>query len=103
MLFSLLRPSVTKSCRLYILKTVRDILTNLHTLVKHIQSTCHAQEPELCLGYFWSYFSLIICNAISCPLYNLITIRDSSTKLQTLVKHIQTCHAQKPELCCGYF
>ena len=57
----------------YNLKTVRDISTKLHTLEKHIQTTCYAQEPELCFGYFRSYFSLIICNAISCPLYNLIS------------------------------
>ena len=31
-----------------------------------------------------------------CPLYNLITVRDISTKLLTFVRHIQTtCHAQK--------
>ena len=39
------RLCVTKSCRLYNLKTVRDISTKLHTFVKHIQTTCHAQEP----------------------------------------------------------
>ena len=57
---------------------------------------CHAQEPELCFGYFWSYFPLIICDAISCPLYNLITVRGISTKLHAFVKHIQAmCHAQE--------
>ena len=91
------RLSVTKLCTLYNLKTVRDISTKLHTLVKHIQTRCHAQEPELCFGYFWSYFPLIVCNDILCPFYNLITIRGISTKLHTLVKHIKlTCHAQKP-------
>ena len=37
--------SVTKLCPLYNLKTVRDSSTKLHTFVKHIQTTCHAQEP----------------------------------------------------------
>ena len=37
--------SVTKSCPLYNLITVTDILTKLHTFVKHIETTCHAQEP----------------------------------------------------------
>ena len=37
--------SVTKSCPLYNLKTVTDISTKLHTVVKHIETTCHAQEP----------------------------------------------------------
>ena len=45
----------------------------------------------------WSYFPLIICNAILCPLYNLVTVRDISTKLHIFVKHIQTmCHAPEP-------
>ena len=48
-LFSPLRPSVflsvTKSCLLFNLITVRGISTKLHTFVKHIQTTCHAQEP----------------------------------------------------------
>ena len=44
-LFFPLRLSVTKSCLLYNLITVRDISTKLHTFVKHIQMTCYAQEP----------------------------------------------------------
>ena len=85
------------SCPLYNLITIRGISTKLHTFVKHIQTTCHAQEPSLFCGYFWSYFPLIICNVISCPLYNLITDRGIKTKLHTFVKHLQTtCHAQEP-------
>ena len=42
-------------------------------------------------------FPLIICNAISCPLYNLVTAGDISTKFHIFVKHIQaTCYAQEP-------
>ena len=37
--------SVTKSCPLHNLITVTDISTKLHTFVKHIETTCHAQEP----------------------------------------------------------
>ena len=37
--------SVTKSCPLYNLITVTDISMKLHTFVKHIETTCHAQEP----------------------------------------------------------
>ena len=37
--------SGTKSCPPYNLITVTDILTKLHTFVKHIETTCHAQEP----------------------------------------------------------
>ena len=36
--------SVTKSCPLYNLITVTDISMKLHTFVKHIDTTCHAQE-----------------------------------------------------------
>ena len=39
-----LNSDVTKLCLLYNLKTVKDISMKLHTFVKHIQSTCHAQE-----------------------------------------------------------
>ena len=92
------------ACPLYNFITVRDISKKLHTRVKYIQTTCHAQDPERCFGYFWSHFPLIICDSTSCPLYNLITVRDISTKLHTLVKHIQTtCHANEPELCFVYF
>ena len=38
------RLSVTKLCPLYNLITVRDISTKLHTFMKHIQKTYHAQE-----------------------------------------------------------
>ena len=37
--------SVHHKILLYNLITVRDISTKLHTFVKHIQTTCHAQEP----------------------------------------------------------
>ena len=42
---------------------------------------------------------LSVCLSVtkSCPLYNLITVTDISTKLHTFVKHIKTmCHAQEP-------
>ena len=56
------------------------------------------------LDIFWSYFPLIICNAILCLLYNLIIVGGISTKLHTFVKHIQmTCHAQEPLLLHVYF
>ena len=44
-----------------------------------------------------SYFPLIIFDTISCPLYNLKTIKDFSMNLGTLVDHGKTmCHAQEP-------
>ena len=49
------------------------------------------------LAYFWCYFPLIIFDTISCPLYNLKTVKDFSMKLGTLVDHDETmCHAQEP-------
>ena len=49
-LFFPLRLSVCLSVRhksfpLYNLITVTDISMKLHTFVKHIETTCHAQEP----------------------------------------------------------
>ena len=44
--------SVTKSCPLYNLKTVSDISTKFHTFVRHIQTTCHAQDPDSCMLIF---------------------------------------------------
>ena len=76
----------------------------LHTVVKHNKTMCHAQEPELCFVFFLSYFPLIICNAISCPLCKLTIIMAILMKLHTVVKHNKTiCHAQEPELCFVYF
>ena len=34
-----------KSCPLYNSKTVEDISMKLDTLIKHDETTCHAQEP----------------------------------------------------------
>ena len=54
----------------------------------------------------WIFFPLIICYAILCPLYNLITLynRGILMKLHTFVKHIQTmCHAQEPYSCMFLF
>ena len=44
--------SVKILCLLYNLKTVRDISMKLHTFVKHILTTCHAQESYSALDTF---------------------------------------------------
>ena len=42
-------------------------------------------------------FSLIICNAMSCLPYSLVTVRVLSTELHSFVMHIQTtCHTGEP-------
>ena len=49
------------------------------------------------LSLFMSYFPLIIFHTISCPLYNLKTVKDFSMKLGTLVDHDETMyHALEP-------
>ena len=91
------------SCPLCKLTTIKAIEMKLHTVVKHNKTMCHAQEPQLCFGYFWSYSPLIICNAISCPLCKLTTIKAIEMKLHTIVKHNKTmCHAQEPLPCFFY-
>ena len=84
-------------CPLCKLNTVKAIWLKLQTLEEQNERMCHAQEPHLCFRYFWKYFSLIICNAISCPLCKLTTIKAIQMKLHQVVKHIKTmCHAQEP-------
>ena len=60
------------------------------TLIKH-----DAQESLLLLSYLWSYFPLIIFQTLSCPLYNLKTVRDISMKLGTLIKLAYFGHARR--------
>ena len=63
------------------------------TLIKH-----DAQESLLLLSYLWSYmyFPFIIFQTLSCPLYNLKTVRDISMKLGTLIKqNDRICDAQE--------
>ena len=61
------------------------------TLIKHDETMRHAQQSLLLLSYLWSYFPLIIFHTISCPLYNLKTVRDISLKLGTLIKQNNSC------------
>ena len=69
---------------------------NHGTLIKHDETTCLAQESLLLPSYLWSYFPLIIFHSISCPLYNLKTVRDISMKLGTLIKrNDRICEAQE--------
>ena len=86
----------TISCPLYNSKPVRDISMKLSTLIKHDEIMCGVKESKLLLAYRWSNFPLIIFHTISCPLYNLKTVREISVKLSTLIKHDETmCHAQE--------
>ena len=83
-------------CLLYSSKTIRDFSVKHGTLIKHDETMCHAQESLLLFSYLWSYFPLIIFHTISCPLYNLKTVRDISMKLGTLIKqNDRICDAQE--------
>ena len=82
-------------CLLYNSKAIKDFSMNNGTLIKHDETMCHAQESLLLLSYLWSYFSLIISHTISCPLYNLKTVRDISMKLGTLIQNDRICDAQE--------
>ena len=73
-------------CLFYNSNTIRDFSMKHGTLIKHDETVCNAQESLLLLSYLWSYFPLIIFHTISCPLYNLKTVRDISMKLCTLIK-----------------
>ena len=67
---------------------------NHGTLIKHDEMMC--QESLLLLSYLWSYFPLIIFHTISCPLYNLKTVRDISMKFGTFIKqNDRICDAQE--------
>ena len=94
-------------------------LTNLNgLLVIHVMSLCSFEDTAFQLvGHLWknhslvtgawyhidmvhvylcSNFPLIIFHTISCPLYNLKTVREISVKLGTLIKHDETmCHAEE--------
>ena len=63
-----------------------NIHARVMVLVHDTSSECGL--PELCLDIFWRNFSLIIFNAISCPLYILIAIKGISTKLHTFVNRV---------------
>ena len=62
-----------------------------------VDVSCTRTISLLWIGYFLSYFPLIICNAILQLIYNLIHIKDILTKFHTCVKQIKTTsHAQEP-------
>ena len=76
----------------------------LGTLIKHDEITCVVlKNHNSCLYIPWSNFPLIIFHTISCPPYNLKTVREISVKLSTLIKHDEMmCHAQELLLLLSY-
>ena len=47
----------------------------LHSYVEQVMAMCWVQEWQLSLSYFFSYFPLMVSDAISCPLHNLNALR----------------------------
>ena len=67
----------------------------------HNETMCHAKNLRTIILFciFWSYFPLIICNAISHLFCKLKTVKAIWMKLPTVVKHDMTkCHQQEPVL-----
>ena len=88
--------SVTKLCQLYNLKTFKNDFNETSYIYKAHSEDVSCHNSSLDIFGVISLDHLIICNAISCPLYNLITVRGISMKLYTFVKQIQAmCHAQE--------
>ena len=65
---------------------------------------CRVKEWQLSLSYFLSYFPLMVSDAISCPLHNLITVWDIIMILHSHVEQVMTmCHIQEWQLSFLYF
>ena len=48
----------------FFLKNISSFM-KLHTNVKHYETKCKAQEPQLWIAYFWSYCLLNIENSLN--------------------------------------
>ena len=62
------------SCLLCNLKSLWNIIMILHSEVEQIMTMCRVQEWQPLLTYFLSNFPLMVSDASSCPLHNLITL-----------------------------
>ena len=69
-----------------------------------MQQQCCVQEGQLLLLYFWSYFPLIVSDAISCLLHNLNTLWYIIMILHSYVEQVLTmCRVQEGQLLLLYF
>ena len=87
------RLSVKKSCPLYNLITVRDISTNPHTFVKHIQTTCHKNHISLFISKY-SPCNITKC-IFFCPRRRLNTVEAIWLNLLHFLSRIRQCVMHK--------
>ena len=84
------------SCPLHNLNTLWYIFKTLYSYVEQVLMVCRVQECQLSLSYFFSYFPLIVSDAISCPLHNLKTLWYFIMILHSYVEHIlMMCQVQE--------
>ena len=78
------------SCALHNLNTLWYIIMIFHSYVEQVLTMCRVQERQFSLSYFLSYFPLIVSDAISCPLCNLITLWYIIMTLYSYVEQVLT-------------
>ena len=76
----------------------------LYYFVEQVMTMCRVQEWQLSLSFFFSYFPLMVSDAISCPLHNLKTICTIIMTLYSYVEQVLTmCRVQERQLSLSYF
>ena len=96
------------SCSLHNLKILWYIIMIPYNYVEQVMTMCHVQKWQPLLSYFFSYFLLIVSDAMSCPLHNLKTLWYIIRILYSYVEQVLTmCHVQDWQLslsyCLSYF
>ena len=92
------------SCPLCNLNTLWYIIMILHSYVEQVMTMCPVQEWQLSLPYFFSYFPLMVSDAILCRLHNLKTVWNILMILHSYEEHVMTmCCMQEWQLSLSYF
>ena len=86
------------------LNALWNVLMILSRNVDQDEMTCHIQDWQLWLSYFWSSHPLFYLKKTSCPLCNSSTLWNISMVLGRNVEQDQTtCLVQEWQLCLSYF
>ena len=72
-------------CPEHISKSMKARNWKFHTHVELIEEACSAQDPLLCLQYFWSYSPLYIFTLNFCPGHISKSIKARNLKLHTYI------------------
>ena len=66
--------------------------TKLHINVKHHETKCKAQEPQLWIAYFWSYCPLKIENCLheNTDFHLVICVKNNESSAETTQMYIYT-------------